>query len=209
MSWIVILLLGLATFLVAAFLLRLPKSGWAMFGSALLFGLAGYTLQGSPDLAAAPKANIPVIDRDNFAMIEARREFFDPESVPSRFVTVADGFARQGQYDDAANMLGNAVSENPRDVEAWVALGNSLIEHSEGISTPAALYAYARAERLEPENPASAYFLGIAYLRSGRPDRTRALWMDLLASAPQDAPWREGLQARIERLDQLLEQMGS
>ena len=41
MSWLPILGVALAAFLVAAFALRIPKPGWAMVASALMLGLAG------------------------------------------------------------------------------------------------------------------------------------------------------------------------
>lgn len=209
MTFVLIVALALLAFLIAAFALRLPRHGWAMFGAALLFGLSGYALQGSPGLPAAPRYSVPELSEDNFAVIEARRDFFDPESVPARWVTVADAFTRNGKFEDAANMLGNAVQENPRDVEAWVALGNALVEHAGGSLTPPALYAYAQANRLDPDNAAAGYFLGLAYLRAGQPDRTREVWADLLANAPDDASWRDGLAAQAERLDRLLAQLSS
>lgn len=208
MSWLPMIALAAVAFAVAAFLVKLPKSMWSLFGAALLFGLAGYAIQGTPGYSGAPKQAESVASEGNFALIEARREFFDPERAPGRFVTVADGFARQGKYQDAANMLGNAVAEDPNDAEAWVAMGNALIEHAEGTPTPAALYAYSRAEQVAPGNPAPAYFLGIGFLRAGQPGRTRALWAELLENAPKDAPWRADLESRLERLDQLIAQIG-
>ena len=208
MSWLPIVALALIAFAVAAFVFRLPKEGWALFGAALLFGLSGYALQGSPGYAGSPKAAVAETSEGNFAMVEARREFFDPESVPSRFVTVADAFARKGQFGDAATMMGNAVQENSEDVEAWVGFGNALIEHADGSLTPAALYAYSRAERLAPENPAAPYFLGIGYLRNGRPVEARTVWAQLLERAPEDAAWAPQLAERLERLDALMAQSG-
>lgn len=208
MSFIPILALAAAVFLFAAFALKLPRAGWTLFGAALLFGLTGYALQGSPGYAGAPKNAAPSASEDNFAMIDARRDFFDPASVPSRFVTVADGFSRNGQFQDAANMLRNAVSENPGDTEAWVALGNAIIEHADGTLTPAALYAYSRADRISPEHPAASYFLGVGLLRSGRPGEARGVWADMVEKAPEDAVWKPQLQDRLERLDQLLAQIG-
>ena len=209
MTLLPIIGLALITFVIAVAVLRLPKSGWAGFGAALLFGLAGYALEGNPGYAGAPKEPVPVTSEVNFAMIESRREFFDPNSVPSRFLTVSDAFARKGQFADAANMLSNALQENPKDTEAWVALGNALIEHADGSLTPAALYAYTQAEKLDPKNAAAGYFLGIGLLRSGRPEETRAVWADLVAKAPEDAPWKAPLAERLERLEALLAQMAA
>lgn len=204
MSWLPMLLLAAAAFGVAALVLRLPKAGWTLFGAALLFGLAGYALQGDPSMAGAPKDAAPIASESGEAMIAARRELFDPNLPPSPFVTLADGFARRGQYADAAGILRGALDENPRDKEAWLALGNALIEHADGTPTPAALYAYSRAEAVNPGHPGAAYFLGIAMLRAQRPEDTRAIWTRLIADAPADAPWLPSMRERLLRLDQML-----
>ncbi len=198
------MLLAGAAFATAALLLRLPRTGWALFGAALLFGLAGYALQGDPGMAGAPKDAAPVASESGEAMITARRALFDPNQPPSRFVTVADGFARRRQYDDAAGILLGAVKQNPRDTEAWLALGNALIEHTDGAPTPAALYAYSRAEIADPRHPGAAYFLGIAMLRADRPQETRAIWSELISAAPADAPWLPAMRERLLQLDALL-----
>lgn len=208
MSWIPLIALAVAAFLIAAFALKLPKSGWAIFGAALLFGLAGYAMQGNPGYAGAPKTTDPVASESNFAMIDARRAFYDPDMMPSRFVVTADAFSRNGKHQDAANMLRNAITDNPKDAEAWLALGSALIEHADGTLTPAAMYAYSQAEALNPTNPAPSYFLGVGLLRSGQPAQARGVWADLLESAPKDAAWRPQLEDRLGRLDELLNQMG-
>ena len=176
MSWLPILILTALVFALAVFVLKLPRTLWMLFGSAL------------PSAPASPV-------RDDAAqsgelMVEARREFYPEGRLPSRFVVTADAFTRRGQHDQAANFLRNAVAENPKDGEAWLALGNALVEHAGGRLTAAALYAYSQAEKVSPENPAPTYFLGLAFLRAGEPANTLTLWRELLESAPADADWR-------------------
>lgn len=209
MSWLPFLALAALVFLVAAFALRLPRSSYTLFAATLLFGLAGYALHGSPGLPSAPREGRATASQDGALMVEARREFYDPAVDPSRYVVTADAYARRGQYERAADFLRIAVEEDPRDSEAWLALGNALVEHADGQLTPAALLAYSRAEALAPGNPGPVYFLGIAFLRAGDPERTRELWAELLATAPEDAPWRPALADRLARLDALLEQSGA
>lgn len=205
MSWLPILILTALVFALAVFVLKLPRTLWMLFGSALLFGLAGYAAQGNPGQPSAPSSPV----RDDAAqsgelMVEARREFYPEGRLPSRFVVTADAFTRRGQHDQAANFLRNAVAENPKDGEAWLALGNALVEHAGGRLTAAALYAYSQAEKVSPENPAPTYFLGLAFLRAGEPANTLTLWRELLESAPADAEWRGPLSARLERLEAIL-----
>lgn len=208
MSFLPVILLAVAAFAAAAFVLRLPRGAWALFGAALLFGLAGYALQGSPGRGGAPKSAAAGSSETGEAMVEARRQMFDRAAPPAGFITLADGFARRGQYADAAAILRNAVAEDPRNPEAWLALGNVLVEHADGQLTPAALYAYGRAESLAPNHPGAPFFLGVALIRSGRPAEARQLWADVLARAPADAEWRPALEERLARLDQLVAQTG-
>ncbi len=207
MIWLPLIVLALAAFLVAAYLVKLPRAGWTLFAAALLFGLTGYALQGSPGLPGSPKIAATKDDQSNFALVDARRQMFNPDRPPSQFVTVADGFARRGQYQDAAQILSRVVADNPRDGEAWLALANALVEHADGTLTPAALYAFGQAEAAIPGHPGPAYFLGVALLRSGRPGDARALWAETLSNAPSDSPWRQQLEERLARLDELIAQM--
>ena len=209
MTWVPIIALAALTFVLAVYALKLPRTVWMLFGAALLFGLAGYALQGSPGQASAPAAGLAEKEaQTGELLVAARREFYPETALPSRFVVTADAFARRGQYEQAARFLRNAVAENPRDAEAWLALGNALVEHADGQLTAAALFAYSEAERIQPANPAPTYFLGLGFLRGGEPERTRALWADVLDNTPAESPWRPILAERLARLDMLL-RMGS
>lgn len=208
MSWLPILAVAALAFGAAVFVLRLPKSGYTLLGAALLFGLAGYALQGSPGAPSSPGETGAEDDpRTGELLVEARREFFDAPTPPSRFLITSDAYARRGDQLRAAAFAESAVEENPADVEAWVALGNALSEHAGGQLTPAAIYAYGQAEARSPRSPAPGYFLGLAMLRTGQPERARAIWADLIAAAPADAPWRAILVERLGRLDSLLGSM--
>ena len=174
--WIAVILLALAAFALAALVLRLPREGYALFGSVLLFGLAGYAWQGSPELRGSPKA----------AMIEAPRSGEDMIE------------------DDAAGLLRRGLTENPDHLEGWLALAMALTAHADGFVTPAAIEAYGRARAIDSANPAADFFLGFAFLQSGEIRRARAVWADLLERSPEDAPWRADLAARVVQLDAMI-----
>lgn len=209
MSWLPILAVAGAAFLVAVLGLRVPRSAYTLLGATLLFGLAGYALQGAPGQPAAPARPLADPAATGELLVESRREFFDSAAPPARFLITSDAFARRGDYLRAAEFARSAVTENPADAEAWTALGNALAEHAGGQLTPAALYAYGQAERRAPGSPAPAYFLGLAMLRSGEPERTRAIWAELLASAPAGAAWRPVLAERLARLEALMGPAGT
>lgn len=206
-GWITIILLVVAAFLVAAFVLKLERRSWATLGAVLTFGLAGYALQGSPQLPSAPKSAAGDTVRSGEAMVAARRSLFDPAQPVPSYLMVSDGFARQGRYMEAAQLLRSGLAANPAHGEGWLALANALVEHANGQVTPASLMAYGKAEAAMPGHPGPAYFLGVALLRTGMPLEARRVWADLLDASPPDAPWRDDLAARIGQLDAMLAQM--
>lgn len=210
MTWIAVILLAALALVVAVLALRLPKKGWTLFAAVLLFGLAGYALQGSPNLASSPRQGVTAeAAQSGEALVAARRALFDDGQPPPGFLTISDGFARRGRYEEAAQLLRNGLAANPDFGEGWLALANALVEHTGGRMTPAARYAYDRADNSLPGHPGPGYFLGISFLRSGQPGEARDAWAELLANTPEDAPWRDDLAARVEGLGRMLEQSGT
>ena len=205
MTWMAIIALTMLAFVVAAFVLKVGRGGWTLLGATLVFGLAGYAAQGSPEQPASPGAAVEREGLDGELLVDARREYFDTSQLPSRWVLTGDGFARRGDFDRAAGFYRSATQENPRDIEAWLALGVALVEHAEGNLTPAALLAFERAQQLNPENGGARYLLGFAWLRAGEAARTLELWREALENAPEDASWREALALRILRLQALID----
>jgi cytochrome c-type biogenesis protein CcmH len=203
-SWPLVLLLALAAFLAAAFVLKAPRATWAALGAALLLGLAGYASQGHPELPGAPKAPQETILADPAALVAEQQRFASAPPGTNRWLIVAEGFARHGQFANAAEVLRGAVARNPRDADAWVALGNALVAHADGTLSPAALNAYTRAAEADPQHPGPPFFLGLAVAQSGRFGEARQLWAGLLARAPADARWHDLVVSRLQRLDALI-----
>ena len=205
MTWLIVVLLAVFAFAGGALAFRLDKALWTTLGAALVFGLAGYAVQASPDLASAPKSAAERGVNEEFDIVEVRREFVaESEHSPQPFLLTADAMARRGQYVEAAEFLSGLAAQNPQDFEVWLALANTLVEHAEGQLTAPALYAYRQAAALRPENLAPGYFIGASLIRQGRVPEAREAWRETLENAPEDAEGRDAMQLRLERLDQLL-----
>lgn len=201
MIWALVMLTAAAAF-GAIVLLRTPRKGWEAVGAALLVGIAGYALQASPGLPGAPKAAAQEAAKSGAALVAARQELArNAGPGQNRWLVIGDALARNGQYGDAAGVILGAVEKEPGNPDAWLALANALTGHAEGTLTPAALYAYGRAAQADPGHPGPSFFLGLALVQSGRLAEGRALWADLLARSPADAPWRKDLAERLARLD--------
>ena len=203
-AWFAVGALALGSFLFAAFLLRMPREGWTLFAAALVFGLAGYAWQGSPEQPSSPKPMRQLVPQSGEQMVAARLSLFEETSPKPAFLITSDGFARRGQFGNAAGLLRNGLNENPDFLEGWLALGMALVGHADGNVTPAARVAYDRASAFEPENPSPQFLLGIAYLQGGDVREARAVWGELLLNSPDDAPWRADLEQRIEGLDRMI-----
>lgn len=206
MIWVLALLLVLLAFGVLAFVLRAPRKGWEAIGAALLFGVAGYGLQGQPGLAGAPKAPAQDISEDPGALVEARKSLSGQQHDVSgdNWLVIADALVRNGQFANAASVLLGATEKDPRNGEAWLAMANALVGHADGQLTPASLYAFQKASATAPDNPGPSFFLGLALAQSGRLAEARQLWGELLQRSPADAPWRADLEERLARLDEFI-----
>lgn len=202
MGWVLVGGLAVASFAALAWLFKAPRKGWEAIGAALMLGIAGYALQGSPAQPGAPKEAAPQTREGAAALVAARQELArDGSANSSSWVMISDALARNGQYSDAAGVVLGAVEKDPKNADAWLALGNYLMGHTEGVLSPAALYAYRRAAEADPLHPGPGFFMGLALAQNGRLAQGRAMWADLLARAPKDAPWRSDLEERLKRLD--------
>jgi cytochrome c-type biogenesis protein CcmH len=225
MTWLIAVLVALAAFAVAVLAFRLPRVTWTSLATALVFGLAGYTLQASPTVPGAPKDAVAESYTDEWEIIPSRQLLVSGagKSTDPAMIT-ADAFARQGQFEDASVFYRTIVTRNPRDFEAWVALGNALVEQADGQLTQASMYAFRQANLLQPNSPAPGYFLGLSLVRQGRMMEARGVWREALdgmadapvaelapGNAPVDAPTspRAFMADRVERLDTMLQQMGA
>jgi len=202
MGWVIAISLAVAIFAVLVFVLKLPRGGREFAATALLLGLSGYALQGSPKEPGSPTQPRETAASGQSALIAARQEMGDKFGQGSNYLITADALARNGQFAAAATFLNAAVKKNPNDPDLWVALGNSLVGHTGGIITPAALFAFQKAADIAPDHPGPPFFMGLALAQSGQFDQARALWQELLdRPGDPDAPWRADLTSRLARLD--------
>lgn len=204
MIWFSVILLGAAAFLFSAFVLKLPRATWTLFAATLLFGLAGYGWQASPDVPAAPTQPRQENADNGQQMVAARLEFGRPDRLLPRELITADAFTRRGRFADAAGLLRGAVEERPQSSELWLALGMNLVAHAEGRVTPPALYAFRQAEDAAPGQIAAGFFRGAAILGQGDVAGGREEWARALSAGDEDAWGREDLQARLAQLDAII-----
>lgn len=200
MTWVLVIALALAALFLLNWLLTKPRSGRAAIGAALLLGLAGYAAQSHPALPGSPTTAREKVGGSS-AEVAARQKLANAPLGTDKWLVIADAMARNGQYADAATVLRGSVQKDPKNADAWLAMANALVSHSEQHLSPAAILAFRRAEAAAPANPGPPFFLGMALAQSGRLQEARTTWADLLARTPADAPWRADLMLRLQELD--------
>jgi cytochrome c-type biogenesis protein CcmH len=185
-GWL-ILLLVLAATIVLLRLLGVRGGLLQACAACLLFGAAGYALQGRPSLPASPAQGAAT--REELPLSDARHAFYGNFAPGESWLRMSEALARSGSSQDSVNILQNAVRRYPGEPQLWVGLGNALVDHGQGL-TPAAELAYRRAMELSPGYPAPRFFYGLARARSGDREGAIALWKEILADAPPTASWR-------------------
>ena len=180
-------------------LMNLRGSILTLAAAAVMFGCAGYALQGTSGLGGATreatKRSPPL------PLTGARQAMTGQFDYADTWLNMADALASRGNTEDAAKLLQAQVARHPRDYKLWVGLGNALTDHARMI-TPAGRFAYARAAELAPGYPAPKFFLGLAEGRSGNPAEAVRLWREVLADAPQGASWRPLVEEGIALMSQ-------
>ena len=205
MAWPVVVILAVAAFAALAVLFKAPRRSWEAIAAALIFGLAGFAFQGRPEQPGAPRDAFQAEATSGADLVEARHQLSQSGPISgSRLLVTADALTRNGSFGDAASLALGAAEKDPNNADAWLALAINLVAHADGNLTPAALYAFRRTEQADPGNPGLAFFLGLALARNGQLEKGRAMWAELLARAPQDAPWRKNVELRLAALDEFI-----
>ena len=179
---------------------KLPRSAFEPVAAALLLGLAGYALQGRPDVQGKPVQPRAEASQFDEKQAETRAQMGQRFGSAPNWLVAADGAMRAGVPQAAVTYIKSGLKEHPRDPDLWVGLGNALIVHNGGMISPAATYAFQRAADIAPEHPGPPFFMGLAHAQSGQFQQARAIWTELLARAPAEAPWRADLEARLAQL---------
>ena len=189
--------------------------------------IALYLWRGSPELPGMPLAardQVPVetlVERVDIPVIverlaraptaEARLEMTVtlaqaltslPQPDPDGWLIVGREFLAAGRIEEgllALRVAHRAADEGRADIAAT--LGAALVWSQSGTVTPEARGILVTALALDPATPEVRLLLGDAHLQAGERDEALALWRDLVASAPPQAPWLTAVRERIAAVE--------
>lgn len=204
MIWLWVMLAALVTIAALFVLGKLPAAARPLAAAAVMLGMAGYALQGSPSLPGKPVAAPEEPEGFGDVIADQRQGMADRFGPAAQWLGMSDGFARTGKTELAAKTLEKGLARYPDNVDLWVGLGNALTAHGGGMMSPAAALAFDEAARRDPAHPAPPFFAGLALAQGGDLKGAEAVWSELLARSPADAPWRADLEMRLAQLRQAM-----
>ncbi len=200
MGWIIMVMLTALTFATLVIFGKLPRKTWEAIAAAGILAMAGYALQGRPNVAGSP-ATASVSESAAAAdMILMRSEMDQTYSSARPYLILSDAYARDGNYQFAASYIRSGLRKNPRNADLWAGLGLQLLLASDGQMSPPAKFAFDKAREFSPNQPVPDYFEGLTALFAGRTDLALGKWQGLLARAPKEAKWKPRLESQIKGL---------
>ncbi len=154
MIWMWILLVALITLGAIVLFGKLPAAARPLAVAAVMVGVAGYALQGSPSLPGKPIVAPEQLEGFGEAITDRQQGMADRFGPAAQWIAMSDGFARTGKTALAAQTLEKGLERYPDNVDLWVGLGNALVAHGGGVMSPAAALAFDEAAKRDPNHPA-------------------------------------------------------
>ena len=105
-----------------------------------------------------------------------------------------------GRYDDAVRAWRNSITYNGETSSRRADLGEAMAAAAGGVVTNEAKSELERAIALDANEVKARYLVGLAAEQDGRKADAANIWRGMLASAPQDAPWRPLVQQALARV---------
>jgi cytochrome c-type biogenesis protein CcmH len=177
-----------------------------------LAAIALYLDQGAPRMPGHPfaeRAKTPSKPEANDAKIAAMvaklaERLKNAPGDLDGWTLLGRSYMALARYDEAAAAFTHAASLNPTDASLQAGQGEALVFAAKGIVTPAARDVFEAALAIDPKEPRSRFFLGLASIQAGEPKAALAAWEALAAEGPADAPWLPELNRQIAKLKESL-----
>jgi cytochrome c-type biogenesis protein CcmH len=105
-----------------------------------------------------------------------------------------------GRYPDAVKAYSRAVELDPKDGEAWSALGEVQVLTGPGRITPDMHKSFETALKLDPKDFRARYFLAIEKNEGGNHKQALDDLIAIVNESPADAPWLQPVRELAERI---------
>jgi cytochrome c-type biogenesis protein CcmH len=173
--------------------------------AAPVLALALYVSFGSPEIPGMPFASRPA-DDGTMARAEltqrvatlAQRLQQNPDDIQG-WSLLARSLTTLGRTGEAVTAWRQVVRLSGGSPEANGALGESLVQSSDGSVTPEARAAFEKVRAAAPFDARALFYLGLAESQAGNAPAALQIWTDLAAVSPENAPWLPTLRDNIRR----------
>ncbi len=171
---------------------------------AITFGY--YTKFGNPDILSLSVADRAAErqERDEVVALASRLETelqAHPEGGPSEgWMLLGQTRMRLGDYARAADAYSVVADRDEADSAVFSMLAEALIAQEQGVVTPRADAAIARARELNPMNPAGTFYAALSLEQSGQGGAAHDLLIERLDLADGYYPWMDTLIAQANRI---------
>ncbi|MSO72555.1 MAG: c-type cytochrome biogenesis protein CcmI [Rhodospirillaceae bacterium] len=168
-----------------------PRRALAAIAVALAVPLlaGGIYLQvGTPDLAAA-EANGGAAEIEKMVAQLAAKVAKTPNDIEA-VALLARTYTRLGRFADAVTTYKQVLALEP-DAFNFSSYGEAIVFGADGRVNKEAHDAFVKALSLDRSEFRSRFYLGLEHVDKQQPKDAIAVWKELTATAPADAPWRE------------------
>ncbi len=104
------------------------------------------------------------------------------------------------RYTKAADAYAKAVALNSEDADLQSAYGETLVRAADGFVSTKANAIFDKTLELNPKDARARFFKGMKLEQDGDQKAALKLWKEILADAPKDAYWIDGLRKRVDEL---------
>lgn len=176
----------------------------ALFVPAVAFGY--YAEFGSPNIISLSVADRAAErqERDEVVALASRLETelqAHPQGGPSEgWMLLGQTRMRLGDYERAADAYSVVADRDEADSAVFSMLAEALIAQEQGVVTPRADAAIARARELNPMNPAGTFYAALFLVQSGQGGAAHDLLIERLDLADGYYPWMDTLIAQANRI---------
>ncbi|MBL8630502.1 MAG: c-type cytochrome biogenesis protein CcmI [Rhodospirillaceae bacterium] len=186
---------GLRSALTALLAVAVPLIAFAIY-----MNLGAPTLK--PVVAATPEAQ-SAQEAQMAGLVEqlAQRMAADPDNIEG-WSLLARSYRQMERYEDALEAGRHVLSLNPPGAEPYANFGEMLVTVADGNVSADAQAAFLTALQRDRAEPRARFYLGLAAAQKGDAQSAIAIWRDLTADAPKDAPWLEMVRGQMFQVAQ-------
>lgn len=169
--------------------------------------LGTYLALGSPNLPNAPASQMA---RDEGhgnaefnAMIEqlAAKLAATPDDIKG-WALLGRSYRQAEKFAEAREAFRKVLALGPEGSDPFSDFGEMATAAASGEVTSEALEAFLAALGRNRDDPRARFYVGMSYAQRGEERTAIAIWRDLTAGAPQDAPWTETVRQQMFQVAQ-------